>query len=55
MKCICCNCGKVFDEKKIKIISEYRGEFWGMPSYENVEVSPCCEDDFDEVKEDLSW
>lgn len=53
MKCICCNCGKIFEEKEIKIISEYRGEYWGIPCFEeNIEVSPCCEDLFDNVEEE---
>lgn len=49
----CCNCGKSFKEPKI--IAEYRGEFWGMPCFEDEEVSPCCEDafvDIDKEKEE---
>ena len=48
----CLNCGKLFDEGELKIVSEPRGEFWGMPCYENVEVSPCCNDDFIYIPDD---
>lgn len=52
MKFRCLECGNIFDEDEIKSISDYRGEFWGMPCYENVEVSPCCSGDFEAVKEE---
>lgn len=42
----CLKCGKTFSEEEIKRVSEYRGEFWGMPCYEDVEYSPCCTEDF---------
>lgn len=52
MKYKCCNCGNIFDEDEIKCISDYRGEFWGFPAYEDVEVSPCCNEDFEEYEEE---
>lgn len=45
-KCNCC--GETFEAPKM--ITESRGEFWGMPCYENIAVSPCCEEDFTEGK-----
>lgn len=45
-KCNCC--GELFEEPKI--LHESRGEYWGMPCYENIAVSPCCEEDFTEGK-----
>lgn len=44
----CCECGKLFEEPDT--IQEYRGEFWGTPAYEPVDVSPCCEADFEEYE-----
>ena len=46
-KCDCC--GKLFETPKM--IAESRGEYWGVPCYEKIAVSPCCEEDFTEVKE----
>lgn len=43
-KCNCC--GELFEEPKM--IAESRGEYWGMPCYEKIAVSPCCEEDFTE-------
>lgn len=45
-KCNCC--GETFEEPKI--LHESRGEYWGFPSYEDIAVSPCCEEDFTEGK-----
>ena len=45
----CTACGELFETPKM--ISESRGEFWGIPCCEDVPVSPCCDDDFVEVKE----
>ena len=45
-KCNCC--GETF-EKPI-VIRESRGEYWGLPCYEELTVSPCCKDDFTEGK-----
>lgn len=52
MKVKCDNCGKTFDSDEIKIISEYMGEFWGMPAYEDFEACPYCDSyEIDNVKE----
>lgn len=47
---VCLGCGKLFEEPDT--VQEYRGEFWGFPSYENMSCSPCCHDDYDEVEVD---
>lgn len=44
-KCYCC--GKIFEYPIC--VSESRGEFWGMPAFEDMYYSPCCVDDFEEV------
>lgn len=36
----CDECGEIFDVPKT--IEEYRGEFWGMPSYERIACCPHC-------------
>jgi len=46
-KCNCC--GNIFEEPIV--VRESRGEYWGMPCYEKITVSPCCKEDFTEVKE----
>lgn len=52
MKVKCDNCGKIFDSDEIKVISEYMGEFWGMPAYEDFEACPYCDSyEIDNVKE----
>lgn len=43
----CQHCGHVFTEPKT--VQEYRGEFWGMPAYEDVSVCPHCGSD------DVDW
>ena len=43
-KCDCC--GKLFETPKM--IAESRGEYWGVPCYEKIAVSPCCEEDVKE-------
>lgn len=45
-KCDCC--GRTFEEPKI--LHESRGEYWGFPCYEDIAVSPCCNDSFEEGK-----
>ena len=40
---ICNDCGHQFDRPKV--IQESRGEFWGMPCYENMYYCPCCGSD----------
>lgn len=47
---VCDKCGKEFDWPKA--VQEYRGEYWGVPSYETMYYSPCCEDDFTEITEE---
>lgn len=47
----CRKCGKLFDECDVKVIDEYRGEFWGFPCYETLYLSPCCGSDFEDVDE----
>lgn len=45
-----CECGAEFDRPKM--VSEYRGEFWGTPAYEDMWYCPVCGSDcFDEVKD----
>ena len=46
----CCDCGKTFDDPKI--VSEYRGECWGVPAYEDTPYCPYCGGDFEENTED---
>lgn len=46
----CCNCGKFFDWPRE--VQESRGEYWGVPCYETIYLSPCCEtEEFEEIKE----
>lgn len=47
---ICLNCGNRFEHPKK--IQEDRGEFWGVPCWETMYYSPCCEDDYDEEDEE---
>lgn len=45
----CPSCGKTFEYPKV--VKEYRGEFWGMPAYEDMYYCPeCGDDDYDEIK-----
>ena len=44
-KCSCC--GELFESPKA--VNESRGEFWGMPAFETMYYSPCCEEYFEEV------
>lgn len=39
----CNDCGGTFEDPKI--VNEYRGEFWGQPSYEEVGYCPYCGSD----------
>ena len=48
MKYVCNECGKVFEEDEIVEVEESRGEYWGVPAYETVAYSPCCEASFEE-------
>ena len=44
----CNDCENEFYEPEI--IKEYRGQFWGMPAYEDVYCCPFCQsDDYEEV------
>lgn len=48
---ICDNCGREFEMPVT--IKEYRGEYFGMPAYEEIWVCPHCEDNnFYEVEEE---
>ena len=48
---ICCDCGRDFDYPLI--IREHRGECWGMPAFEEIELCPYCEsDDWRETTEE---
>lgn len=38
----CYRCGYEFNEDEIEYRREYRGECWGQPAYEEVEVCPNC-------------
>lgn len=51
MKYVCCECGYEFDEPRIE--RDYRGEFWGVPAYEDVCVCPNCKTDYIEEKEEI--
>lgn len=48
----CCNCGRLFDYDELKKVEEGRGEYWGIPCYETMYYSPCCQDDYEEAYED---
>ena len=46
----CGDCGKTFNEPDL--VRESRGEFWGMPAYEDMYYCPHCGSDFiDKVEE----
>lgn len=52
--CKCENCGATFTEGKI--INEYRGEYWGAPAYESIEVCPICGDDcIEDINDKYNW
>ena len=47
---VCHSCGNGFDEPEK--VQEDRGEFWGMPAYEEMWYCPCCgSEDFDEIQD----
>lgn len=47
----CNNCGAIFEYPKCE--SEYRGEYWGTPAYEDMYYCPeCGDDDYDEYEEE---
>lgn len=48
MRFKCWDCGKYFNEYNIS--HEDRGEFWGIPCFEDVPVCPYCGGDFDEAE-----
>lgn len=56
MKKLICDNGHIFDEDEVKIIKESRGEYWGVPCFENWAVCPVCGndelDDYEEEDED---
>lgn len=41
----CLNCGVVILREDLEYTREYMGEFWGMPSYEDMWVCPHCGSD----------
>ena len=41
----CCRSGMIFNKDEAECGQEYRGEFWGMPAYENVDICPECNSD----------
>ena len=43
----CSKCDRIFFH--LDWLRESRGEWFGFPSYEDVPVSPCCEDSFYEL------
>lgn len=46
-----CECGAVFEHPKM--VPESRGEFWGVPCWENMYYCPVCGDDcFDECDDE---
>ena len=49
----CCNCGKLFNHPKE--VEESRGEFWGVPCFEKMYYSPCCDDDFEDAEEQTEY
>lgn len=46
---VCTSCWRSFDEPKT--IREPRGEHFGFPAFEEVEVCPYCRGDFEEADE----
>ena len=45
----CVECGNVFEEGEEVRWKEARGEFWGVPSYENMSGCPICKGDYKET------
>lgn len=43
----CGDCGKTFTEPRIE--HESRGEYWGMPAYEDVAICPYCGSEFIDI------
>lgn len=48
-KLVCLECGHVFDEEDAVSWRDDRGEFWGMPCYEEVSGCPVCKGDYAEA------
>ena len=48
----CGDCGKTFTEPRIE--HESRGEYRGMPAYENVAICPYCGSEFIDIIENNS-
>lgn len=46
----CLECGHIFEEGERHEQREYRGEFWGQPSYETVAGCPKCGGAYEETK-----
>lgn len=43
---ICTECRHIFDDDDVAIWEESRGEYWGMPCYEEVSGCPRCKGDY---------
>ena len=43
---VCVECGHLFDEEKIAVWQESRGEYWGVPCFESVGGCPICKGHF---------
>lgn len=41
----CEDCGRVFEAAELKEVQEYRGEYWGIPSFETMYYCPFCDGD----------
>lgn len=47
----CNDCDAIFENPKC--VSEYRGEYWGAPAYEDMYYCPeCGSDDYEEYREE---
>ena len=50
----CHECGLVFHVTEFKVVHESRGEFWGVPCYEDMYYCPNCSSEAcEEYDEDL--
>ena len=48
-KCVCIECGHIFDEEDAVMYKEDMGEYWGAPCYEYVRGCPHCKGDYVEA------
>lgn len=42
MKYQCPSCGAILTEDELATVEESRGEFWGVPCWESINVCPMC-------------